>query len=170
MGDENEDDQPRFYNHLVRRFSDLWNLPNEVIGWGLGYAGYGIGQAAHAMGLQENAPEIYRDPVRGMTNFIYNPLTPMGGLTVGHSTLYTGNPYDQSAGFWKGWDRYPGQLFDHEAAHVPQGRLLGPLYLPSNLIGGLYAQMKDGDWHGPSNWNERGPQMIPPQPWPRGVR
>jgi hypothetical protein len=57
MGDETEDDQPRFCNHLVRRFSDLWNLPNEVIGQGLGYAGYGIGQAAHALGLQDNAPE-----------------------------------------------------------------------------------------------------------------
>lgn len=55
----------------------------------------------------------------------------------------------------------------HERQHAYQAQLLGPLYLPSNIAGGVIALAKDGDWHSPRNWNEVGPQMKPSRPWPR---
>ena len=53
---------------------------------------------------------------------------------------------------------------EHEKQHTYQGELLGPLYLPSNLLG-LTLGAITGDTHGSINWNERGPQASPPTPW-----
>ena len=55
---------------------------------------------------------------------------------------------------------------DHENAHTYQGQQLGPLYLPSNLLGGLNASLHGQDWDGSRNWNEVGPKSDPPSPWP----
>ena len=54
----------------------------------------------------------------------------------------------------------------HELQHTIQGQLLGPLYLPSNVVGGVAAVIRNGYWHGSFNWNEVGPQSNPPRPWP----
>jgi hypothetical protein len=82
---------------------------------------------------------------------------------------------DITGKLWNSPDTLAGSasVQEHERQHTIQGQQLGPFYLPSNLLGGGLALLRDRDdeknrdWHGPSNWNERGPQQIPPAPWPR---
>jgi DNA replication protein DnaC len=59
--------------------------------------------------------------------------------------------------------------------HTLQGQVLGPLYLPANIIGGVTATLGTpftgpgpggSPWHGPLNFMERGPMAMPPRPWP----
>jgi hypothetical protein len=75
--------------------------------------------------------------------------------TLGKTTTYEGEP----------WIDHGIPVQEHERQHTIQGQQLGPFYLPSNLAGGALALVRDGDWHGPGNWNERGPQERPPRPW-----
>ncbi|MBT1077307.1 hypothetical protein KJB29_18935 [Geobacter grbiciae] len=58
-----------------------------------------------------------------------------------------------------------GNVGQHESQHTIQGEQLGPLYLPSNILGLAAGQIINGNTHGPANWNERGPQPTPPSPW-----
>lgn len=149
----------------------LWGAPNEVIGWTLGGAGHVAGGVAHRLGLTKRKPRIVRSP--GKTEFVNNPFVPLGAVTFGHTTSFGDDPYDPAdyARHWKYLEAEEGHtVFDHEAAHMPQSDQLGPLYLFSNLAGGLTALVRDGDWHGPHNWNERGPRMDPARPWVRRSR
>ena len=69
-------------------------------------------------------------------------------------------------------------MTDHERQHTYQGQSLGPFYLPSNILGGVYGLLRGPDpgeedtlsnrWHSHWNWNEVGPQSDPPQPWSPG--
>lgn len=116
----------------------VWNLPNTIVGlvWG------GIGLVAGAdVTLGNNAMQ-----------FENHPLMLFGAITLGNTIHYP-------AGFG------PSKIGDHEKQHTIQGQQLGPLYLPSNALGLSLAQMIDRDTHGPTNWNERGPQATPPRPW-----
>jgi hypothetical protein len=62
---------------------------------------------------------------------------------------------------------------EHEFFHTLQGEQLGPLYLPSNIVGGTASLMVNYSssltlshaWHGRTNWNEVGPQSTPPRVW-----
>lgn len=160
-------------NILLDRVLDVWSLPNELIGYGLGYLGHGVGCIASRLGYGE-PPRIEHDRERGMTNFINSPLTPMGALTIGHASMYGKDP-DTDPGWIAAAEARGQTVRDHEAAHAPQSRLLGPFYLPSNIAGGLASILldrghPDWPWHGPSNWNERGPLENPPRPWPKRRR
>lgn len=158
----------------------VWNAPNTAIGLGYGLAGYAAGQ------LNRLRPGDQPDPrIRVGNNaveFVNNPFGGAGAITLGNTITYDGDPYDPNDEGWNGYRRVTGQdVRDHERQHTYQGQQLGPLYLPSNLLGGLRALAHDRyvdpegksrpDWHGARNWNERGPQSNPPRPWsPKIVR
>ena len=146
----------------------LFNAPNTALGLGYGSIGQAAGDVAYELGLQAARPRITSRG--GRTEFLNNPFGGLSAITIGDATTYKGNPYVRGGG----WDNYRavyGQdIQDHEYQHVLQGRQLGPLYLPSNVLGGFLAVAKGQGWHGDANWNERGPNSNPPRPWPPRVR
>jgi len=105
--------------------------------------------------------------------FLNNPFGGVGAITIGNTTTYYDDPYSPAGRqHWAATERGEGHtVWEHERQHTIQGQQLGPLYLPSNLLGGLTALALDRDrkgrpdWHGPHNWNERGPQLNPARPW-----
>ena len=126
-----------------------WSLPNTAVG--LVYGG-----AGHLAGLAKGTrPHVVIEG--NAIQFRNNPFGGVGAITLGNTTTYNGQPWiEKDTGLSVG---------EHERQHTIQGQQLGPLYLPSNAIGGGLAMLRDGDWHGPSNWNERGPQGRPATPW-----
>lgn len=149
----------------ARAAGQAWNSPNTALGLLYGAAGYGAGAVRHTLSPGAPVPSVaMRD---GRVAFLNNPGAGRGALTLGEATLYGDDPW--SAEGRAGWSsveaREQHSVWTHEAQHVRQGRMLGPAYLPSNVAGGLAALVADGDWHGPHNWNEVGPQMHPARPW-----
>jgi RHS repeat-associated protein len=122
----------------------LWNLPNTILG--LGWGGVGLIGGAKAT-LGNNAIQ-----------FENHPFMPLGAITIGNTIHYP-------RGFGPKYPLHNGPLGMHERQHTYQGQMLGPLYLPSNALGLSLGAMRNGNTHGPSNWNERGPQSAPPRPW-----
>ena len=115
----------------------VWNSANTLLGlvWG------GIGMLFGAkVSIGHNAIQ-----------FENHPLT-TSAITIGNTISY-------------GKRTYPKAVGAHEEQHTYQGELLGPLYLPSNILGGLSAEVHDGCWHGDTNWNEAGPQAEDPSAW-----
>ena len=80
------------------------------------------------------------------------------GITLGNTIHY-------ADGYNSGGPYSPEVIGDHERQHTYQGELLGPLYLPSNILGLSAGQLLNGSTHGPANWNERGPTSVQPRPW-----
>ncbi|MCB0324697.1 MAG: hypothetical protein KDD69_14040 [Bdellovibrionales bacterium] len=121
----------------------LWNLPNTVVGllWG-------------AVGLPFGARVTFGN---NAIQFERHPFT-FSAVTLGNTISYNRDmgPEVEQQGVPIGL---------HERQHTLQGELLGPLYLPSNILGGLIALLCEGRWHGSRNWNESGPQQNPPVPW-----
>lgn len=149
----------------------IWNSPNTAAGLVYGGAGMAVGQARHLMGKQPAPSVQWRDNAFQFTN---NPFGGVGALTLGNTTTWVGDPYDPSDKTWHYDNGEPirenGHTYpEHEQKHTIQAQQLGPLYLPSNIAGGLMGLIFDRDtkdpWHGPHNWNERGPQSNPPRPW-----
>jgi hypothetical protein len=134
----------------------IWNLPNSAIGLGYGAAGYLAGWPSKWLGLQENAPGVTTG--NNAVQFTDNPFGGVGAITLGNVEVINGKPEDHPRN-----DTTP--VGRHEEQHTYQGEQLGPLYLPSNIFGGLAGVLIDGSWHGPHNWNEVGPQRDPPVPW-----
>lgn len=155
------------------------NAPNTALGLLYGGLGYGLGKV---LGTD---PEI---SVRGNgVQFTNNPLAYLGAITFGETTSWWGDPFDPRKDKMKTWryddgSTYRGRIWhddyglprlddnghtfiEHEAQHTPQGEDLSLFYLPSNVLGGLFGLVRDRDWHGPSNFNETGPQSAPPRPW-----
>lgn len=145
----------------------LFNAPNTAAGYAYGTLGQTVGSIAHAFNPKAPAPRIVKRD--GRTEFLNNPFAAAGAITLGEVTTYGDDPYsaDGRKNWWRIEQREGHPVWEHERQHVLQGRRLGPAYLPSNALGGAMALMFDGDWHGPRNWNERGPQMNPAKPWPR---
>jgi hypothetical protein len=151
-----------------------WNAPNTLLGLAYGAIGMLAGGLAHRLGRQAGAPRLFW---RGNAfQFTRNPLGGLGAITLGNAVIWIGDPYDPADAVWRGPDGRPalenGHSYpEHERQHTIQGEQLGPLYLPSNLAGGMLGLLLDRDargrptWHGPHNWNERGPQADPPRPW-----
>lgn len=134
-----------------------WNLPNSAIGMAYGGLGYLAGWPMHWLGLQKDAPGITTG--NNAVQFTDNPLGGVGAATLGNVQVINGKPTD----IGDDWNL----IGPHEEQHTYQGEQLGPLYLPSNIFGGLTGLLIDGSWHGPHNWNEVGPQQHPPVPWPK---
>ncbi len=124
----------------------LWNAPNTVLGLLWGAVGMAFGARA---GFGNNAVQFTNHPLMG-DSAVTLGNTVSYGSDFGPQTLVIG---DVPVGV-------------HELQHTLQGQLLGPLYLPSNVLGGVAAVIRNGYWHGSFNWNEVGPQSNPPRPWP----
>jgi hypothetical protein len=125
------------------------------------------GVVGHLLGLQHKAPKAFWNG--NAVQFTNNPFGGFGALTLGNTTTWIGDPYDPTDPIWHD-DGVPklenGHTYpEHETPHTYQGQQLGPLYLPSNILGGLTALLHDEDWHGDHNWNERGPKSNPPSLW-----
>jgi hypothetical protein len=135
----------------------IWNLPNSAIGAAYGGLGYLAGWPSKWLGLQEGAPGITTG--NNAIQFTHNPLmAPDAAITLGNVQIFHGKPTDHPI-------NDPTTIGEHEEQHTYQGEQLGPLYLPSNILGGLAAELVDGYWHGPHNWNEVGPRQPTPVPW-----
>jgi RHS repeat-associated protein len=132
---------------------EVWNAPNTAIGLTVGTIGWLFGGEAPV--IRENA-----------IVFGNNPLAFLGAITLGN-TIIIGPSYGPT-----GPDtglNYPlenGTILEHEMQHTYQGELLGPLYIPSNILGLGAGILFNWDTHGPANWNEVGPESDPPTPWP----
>lgn len=139
----------------------LWNAPNTAIGLGYGLIGHGVGKV---MGMD---PRIGLG--RNAVQFTNNPFGGVSAITLGNATVWNGDPNDPTDTRWHENGRpivENGHSFpDHEEQHTRQGEQLGPFYLPSNIAGGLYAMVRDKEWHGNSNWNEAGPMSPESRPW-----
>jgi len=133
----------------------IWNLPNSAIGMAYGGLGYLTGWPSKWLGLQENAPGITTG--NNAVQFTDNPFGGVGAITLGNVQVINGKP--------TGIGDDGNFVGPHEEQHTYQGEQLGPLYLPSNIFGGLAGVLIDGNWHGSHNWNEAGPQQQPPVPW-----
>jgi hypothetical protein len=150
----------------------IWNAPNTAIGSVYGGLGMAVGEVAHILGGAPQPKVFWRDNAVQFTN---NPLGGVGAITLGNTTTWKGDPYDPADEVWHdngvpmleppgdpNGHTYPV----HETQHTYQGEQLGPLYLPSNLLGGLNSALRGEGWHGPHNWNEVGPQARVSTPWP----
>jgi hypothetical protein len=135
----------------------IWNAPNTILGTGYGGLGYIAGWPSKWLGLQKDAPGIATG--NNAIQFTDNPLGGPSAITLGNTQTYGYKPATM------GGDGNP--MGAHEEPHTYQGQQLGPLYLPSNVLGGVAGLLIDGRWHGRHNWNEIGPQQHPPVPWPK---
>jgi RHS repeat-associated protein len=128
-----------------------WASPNDAIGLLLGIAGMPFGAT----------PSFGHNAIQ----FANNPLSFLGDITFGNVINFMPdmgpNKLDQTQ---------PGYTYgDHEEQHSYQSQLVGPLYLPLNLIGGIISEIEapSGDedpWHY-NNFMENGPLSLPPIMW-----
>jgi hypothetical protein len=143
----------------------VWSAPNTLIGLGYGAVG-------HVVGLTRDE-KPYVTIGDNAIQFRNNPLGGEGAITLGNTTTYEGDPAGPDPGWARFRQKHGVPVQEHERQHTLQAQQLGPLYLPSNVLGGGLALLRDRDgkgkpeWHGPSNWNEWGPYETPPRPWPR---
>lgn len=152
----------------------VWNAPNTALGLGYGLAGYAAGQLNRLRPGDQPDPRIQFG--HNAVEFVNNPAGGVGAITLGNTTTYAEDPYDPSNAGWTRYrEVYGHPVQEHEEQHTYQGEQLGPLYLPSNVAGllsSIVRRERDSDGqitgHGPSNWNERGPQLNPPRPWAGG--
>lgn len=139
----------------------IWTSPNTALGLAYGLTGYLAGQAYRLKPGDQPDPRV---KIRNnVIEFINNPFGGIGAITLGNTITYSNDPYTDYVDA-----PMEGLKFrEHERQHTLQAQQLGPFYLPSNVLGGLYGLVRDRQWHGPSNWNEQGPAGEPPTPWAR---
>ena len=123
----------------------IWNLPNTVVGiiWG----GIGVPFGAKVT-IGNNAIQ-----------FENHPFMPEGGaITFGNAISYGKQACPT--------EPLPNGTFGkHEQQHTYQGELLGPLYLPSNILGLSAGEMLNGDTHGEQIGMKVVRSLFPPRPW-----
>lgn len=153
----------------------VWNLPNTVLGLAYGAVGgvidravwlatFGYVDLGFSISIGNNAIQFQNHPLQ--------QLFGGGAITIGNTISYGGLPTDP-APTSVAFATVPIKL--HEVQHTYQGELLGPLYLPANILGGAaslvgtpFTGLGPGGspWHGPLNFMERGPLSVPPRQWP----
>jgi len=160
---------PKLKDRVKDVVGKAWNAPNTAIGLTLGGLGHVAGAAKYALGAQDEKPRVAVGS--NAVQFMNNPVSPLGGLTIGNATIYGDDPYSEKGRReWAKEERKQGHpVWEHEKQHTYQGQLLGPLYLPANLVGGMNAMLRRQDWHGDHNFMERGPKSHPARPW-RGMK
>ncbi len=142
---------------LIDLEGKLWTLPNTAIGIAFG----GIGYAAGLVMGTDPSIVVRQNAIQ----FINNPLSFMGDITLGNTTSYHPDLGPDSPRNEGGL----GVTQDHEEQHTYQAQLLGPLYLPANLIGGIRSMLiapsgTYDSWHY-NNFMENGPQKYVTKPW-----
>ena len=124
----------------------IWNLPNTAIGLIWGVLGLPFGAR---VSIESNAIQFTG----------HRLMIPNRAIALGNTVIYGTQASPSDVGIDDNLMR------DHERQHTIQGEQLGPLYLLSNLVGGVAGLIVNRNWYGPANWNERGPQKHPPRPW-----
>lgn len=125
----------------------IWNLPNTIVGLAWGGLGKVIDWNGVGVSCQHNA-----------VMFSHHPLQFFGSLTVGNAMFLDVGANDSYRGDL-------GPVWWHEIFHTLQGQQLGPLYLPSNILGqmtaGAIGIFTGYDYANQNfNWNERGPYQY----------
>ena len=148
---------PRSFSDFVGK---VWSLPNSIIGFAYGGAGYLAEEIGYALGVQGfRQPNAYFDG--NALRFTNNIGAWSGAITFGNVEIFGASlpPGSQSPeSFW----HTTGQ---HEDQHTYQSQILGPLYLPAAGLSLLAGKVINGDAHGRASFMERGPQQNPPRPW-----
>jgi len=131
----------------------IWALPNTMIGLIYGGIGWALGGDAPILGY--NAIEFKNSPIMG------------SAMTFGNVQIFGTDPRVQP-----GANDYPfawHSVGDEEMHHTFQAQILGPFYLPANLIGGItsifsglnpifYGYPPIDAWHR-NNFMELGPMQ-----------
>ncbi len=153
----------------------IWNLPNTALGLAYGFLGgvidrtlwlatFGYVDLGFSMSTGNNAIQFQNHPLQKISGG--------GAITLGNTISYGGLPTDAAPTSVAFTTVSVGQ---HEVQHTFQGQVLGPLYLPANVLGGAasilgtpFTGLGPGGspWHGPLNFMERGPLSVPPRRWP----
>jgi RHS repeat-associated protein len=135
---------PAVFRLPYQALKKLNNLPNTILGIGIGLTGCAMGGKAPHFG--NNAIE-----------FEDNPLMTMGALTIGNVIHY-------------GPGTSPTADGNHERQHTYQGEVLGGAYLPFHIFSAFYSYCKAPSGHpDPTHYAnplEEGPMDHPPRPWP----
>lgn len=124
----------------------LFGLPNTLVGLAFALTGWLLGarlrRTLHAIEALDHPLMMPRAAISlGLTVCYGRGVTPASRLANGVT------------------------FAEHERQHAIQSAVLGPIYLPLHLGFGLWARVRDGRWHGPSNRLESGPLASPPRPW-----
>jgi len=138
-GSNSTGDSGGFWSTTLSVLGKVWNAPNTAIGLTWGFLGVPF---SAKVGCGNNAIQ-----------FSNHPFMPFGAITLGNAIIYPS-------------DLGPDLAGHHERAHTIQGELIGPLYLPLNIIGIGISIIADGVYNGPLNFMEIGPNCDPPRPWP----
>jgi hypothetical protein len=153
----------------------LWNLPNTAVGLAYGLVGgvidrtlwlatLGYLDLGFSISIGNNAIQFQNHPLQ--------QLFGGGAITLGNTISYGGLPTDP-APTSVAFATVP--IGQHEIQHTFQGQVLGPLYLPANILGGTASLLgtpftglgpAGSPWHGPLNFMEGGPLSVPPRRWP----
>jgi RHS repeat-associated protein len=158
-GSNSGSDVDGFWSGVGDILGKIWNLPNSIIGAVIGGAGYALGNAAYSIGLLDKRPTWSMG--NNALQFENNPLMFFGALTTGNVINYGGGTT-------------PGNTGAHEATHTYQGHVLGPLYLPLNILGQVASVVTypvpslrgPSPVHGKANFMEIGPLSNPSRIWP----
>ncbi|NOX76611.1 MAG: hypothetical protein GXP17_08395 [Gammaproteobacteria bacterium] len=144
-GAQYDDSWSSFGADLKNITGKIWNAPNTALGLLYGFAGVALGG---------DWPLVRNNAIQFENSSLIHGKD---GLTVGNTIFLGGSESVLTA------SGVP--MGTHEMSHTYQGEILGLLYLPSNILGGAASLLTSGNWHGPANWNERGPQSVPSKPW-----
>lgn len=137
-----------------------WNLPNTMVGLAVGGLGYVVGL------IKDTNPSI--DFINNAIEFYNNPLV-LSGITMGNTISYAVgvSPGDDNTHFVTSPAGHT--VGREEYYHTLQGEILGPLYFPAHIIGGVssyfrspHPKLKDPkgmDWWHKNNFMETGPMQ-----------
>ena len=136
----------------------IWNAPNTAIGLvfgGLGHIAGLILGTNPSVSFGNNAIQFHNNPLMGSAItlgnvIVYGPTTTPTDLNIPFSTTPKGHTVGQE-----------------EFRHTQQGQILGPLYLPAHMAGGVGSMFRSqhpklrypvGVWH-KNNFMEIGPMQ-----------
>ena len=137
----------------------IWNGPNTVLGTAYGLIGIPTGGIGFEHGQLQFRGNLLQRLLSGNS----------GAITLGDAGIYPSGFGPQTPGTSGPTAQTVGL---EESYHSRQGRILGPAYLPANLVGGILGLIVNGSWHGGpippfngANFMERGPHANPPRRW-----
>ncbi len=136
----------------------VWNLPNTAVGLVFGGVGHVVGL------IMGTNPSI--DFGNNAIQFHNNPLIP-SAITLGNVIVYgpRTSPNDRNVHFQN--TPLGHTVGQEEYRHTMQGQILGPLYLPIHIIGGVSSMFRSPNagllhpvdpWHS-NNFMETGPMQ-----------
>lgn len=136
----------------------IWNLPNTLIGLTYGGAGHIVGMligSSPSISIGNNAIQFHN-----------NPLMP-SAMTLGNVIVYGVDSYPSEPNIYFKNTPVGHTVGREEYRHTLQGQILGPLYFPVHIIGGVSSLIRSPNsellysvdrWHS-NNFMETGPMQ-----------